>query len=155
MSTTVVHPRTTRFPGQRVGMIILGVALAAALGYGISVTGDEQTATDVAGSGAAGADQLILNKAAELTAERQHLLNQATKGIGSVTPAVPRESVDSLANWLAQSATSHVSAGEFADQLTRSAASKIGTDAWGSYLSGSWVETIEATPTFDGQPGPR
>lgn len=84
MSTTVVRQRTTRFPGKGIGMSLAGLAIAAAIGFGIANIDNSVPQTAAVGSAVHTADQVFLNQAAELASERQSLLNQATKGVGGV-----------------------------------------------------------------------
>lgn len=88
MSTTVVRQRTTRFPGKVIAMALAGLAMAAAIGYGVANI-DDSSQVSVAGDSVGSADQAFLNQAAELTSERQNLLNQATKLTESPAVAGP------------------------------------------------------------------
>lgn len=140
MSTTVARPRNARFPGRKTGMAIVGLGLAAAIGYGIANTGEEPAPTEVVSSQESDADRVIMNRAAELATQRQNLLNRATKGAGPGVVAQPQAGVQPLADQLAQSAT-------------------IGADVWDDYLNSTaasqGASTEQQTPTFGGQTGPR
>lgn len=90
MSTTVVHRQATRQgpSGKTIGMVVAGVAVAAALGFAIA----NQPATESLGSATQTAvtnpaDVKFAEQGAALEAERQTLLQEATKGI-DLSPAV-------------------------------------------------------------------
>ena len=90
MSTTVVHRQATRQgpSGKTIGMVVAGVAVAAALGFAIA----NQPATESLGSATQTAvtnpaDAKFAEQGAALEAERQTLLQGATKGI-DLSPAV-------------------------------------------------------------------
>ena len=90
MSTTVVHRQATRQgpSGKTIGMVVAGVAVAAALGFAIA----NQPATESLGSATQTAvtnpaDAKFAEQGAALEAERQTLLQEATKGI-DLSPAV-------------------------------------------------------------------
>lgn len=141
MSTTVARPRSARFPGRKTGMAIVGLGLAAAIGYGIANTGEEPAPTQAV-SQASTADRVITNRATELATQRQNLLNSATKGAGPGVVAQPQAGVQPLADQLALSATTHVGADVWDDYLNSTAASQ-------------GASTEQQTPTFGGQTGPR
>lgn len=82
MSATVARPSTARFPGRKTGMAIVALGLAAALGFGIANSDETPVVTEVTNSQEDAADRIIKNRAAELAAQRKHLLNGATKGAG-------------------------------------------------------------------------
>lgn len=90
MSTTVVHRQATRQgpSGKTIGMVVAGVAVAAALGFAIA----NQPATESLGSATQTAvtnpaDAKFAEQGAALEAGRQTLLLEATKGI-DLSPAV-------------------------------------------------------------------
>ncbi len=90
MSTTVVHRQATRQgpSGKTIGMVVAGVAVAAALGFAIA----NQSATESLGSATQTAvtnpaDAKFAEQGAALEAGRQTLLQEATKGI-DLSPAV-------------------------------------------------------------------
>ena len=90
MSTTVVHRQATRQgpSGKTIGMVVAGVAVAAALGFAIA----NQPATESLGTATQSAvtnpaDVKFVEQGAALEAERQTLLQEATKGI-DLSPAV-------------------------------------------------------------------
>ena len=90
MSTTVVHRQATRQgpSGKTIGMVVAGVAVAAALGFAIA----NQQATESLGSATQTAvsnpaDTKFAEQGAALEAGRQTLLQEATTGI-DLSPAV-------------------------------------------------------------------
>ena len=89
MSSTVVHPESVsgkRLPRKTIGMAVAGVVVAAALGFAIA----DQSALEVVEGQASvqinSADIRFQQEAAEIAAERQALLQQATTGVVPQTP---------------------------------------------------------------------
>lgn len=138
MSTTVAHPRTSRFPGKGIGMAVIGLALAAAIGYGISTVGDETVQETTTGAAVVNsADVAHVNRAGEFAADRQRLLNQATTGVAPVAETITTPSVEELAGILAREATSFLSAEEW----ERSLRSRMQTDALQKFYLGDQQPT--------------
>lgn len=124
MTTTVAQPRARQFPGKGIGIAVIGLALAVAIGYGISTVGDETVQESAAGAATAqSADVAMLNSAGAVTGSQ----------------------VDALADTLAQSATSQLTAQQWAQYMASNNnaagpnpfATSPGVDGLASQLAGS------------------